>query len=208
MGFFLVPEGDEVEHRNSKFFDRAKASVAQALPLKDAEKQLDLIDPGSVLGGVMEAMSVAAVEFRPAAIGPVVMNIEIVPDDVNWAFGIAHGYFFHKTDELSGGSPVGALVEDLTRMNIEGAEKRLSAVPFVLELSTTGPTRSGRSIGKPALQSLHARLFIDAEHDLTGRWIQIQLSNLCDFLTKLRIGTVHLTQLPQFEKCDPLFSMI
>ena len=64
---------------------------------------------------------------------------------------------------------------------------------LVLELATSSTTRSGRPVGKAALQGLHACFFVDTEHDFAGWWIQIQFGNLRDLLTKLRVGTVHPT---------------
>ncbi len=64
---------------------------------------------------------------------------------------------------------------------------------LVLELATSSTTRSGRLVGKTALQSLHACFFVDTEHDFARWWIQIQLGNLRDLLAKLRVGSVHPT---------------
>ncbi len=68
-----------------------EAAVAQNTALKNAEPDLDLIDPGGMQRRVDEAkaMSVLLVEPRPAGVASVVVQVEVVPDDVDTAAFVA-----------------------------------------------------------------------------------------------------------------------
>jgi hypothetical protein len=82
-----VPVPDEAEDVVSERRHALEAAVAQDTALKDAEPGLDLIDPRGVQRGVdeAEATPVLLVEPRPASIAAVVVQVEVVPDDVDTA---------------------------------------------------------------------------------------------------------------------------
>ena len=89
----LIPVGDEPHHLGRKVLDRVEAGVAEHPSLDSGEEQLDLIDPRGVQRRVVEVepAAVLLVELRPALRRPLVVNVEVVPDDVDIALGIVFG---------------------------------------------------------------------------------------------------------------------
>src|ERR1700674_1044990 len=80
-----VPEADEAKDRAAQLANAIEAAVLEHAALEDREPDLDLVDPGRVNRRVheMKAAAVPAVEARPAAVAAVVVDVEIVPDDVD-----------------------------------------------------------------------------------------------------------------------------
>jgi hypothetical protein len=87
MGPVAVPRCDERHHRRPELHGGAEAARAHALPLQDAEEQLELVHPRGVLRRVVEheAMVVAGIEGGPALLGPVKVDVEAIPDDMHQA---------------------------------------------------------------------------------------------------------------------------
>src|SRR5579864_1855477 len=78
-----IPMSDEAQDVLRERGHALEAAVAQKTSLKDAEPDLDLIDPGGMQRRVDEAkaISVLPVESRPAGVASVVVQVEVVPDD-------------------------------------------------------------------------------------------------------------------------------
>lgn len=72
VGSFAVPVVYEAEERRAQLGQGMEVSVPQALPVHDAEEHLDLVDPGRVLGRVVEdeASAVAGVNRDQRRVGP------------------------------------------------------------------------------------------------------------------------------------------
>ncbi len=64
--------------------------MTQTFSLEDAEEELDLVDPGGVLGGVVEdeTVSMASIEVGPAHVRTVVMDVQVIPDPVDGSPGV------------------------------------------------------------------------------------------------------------------------
>lgn len=101
-----------------------EAAVAQNAALKDTEPDLDLIDPGGMQRRVDEAKarSVRLIEPRPAGVAPVVVQIEIVPDDVDTAVFVVLGERAHEGQQCTRVAVRNDATEDLTGADIEGRE--------------------------------------------------------------------------------------
>jgi hypothetical protein len=86
-----IPMADEAEDVPSERGHALEAAVAQDAALKDAEPDLDLVDPRGMQRRVdeAEAISVLLVEPRPASVTSVVVQVEVVPDDVDTATLVA-----------------------------------------------------------------------------------------------------------------------
>src|SRR5919198_3397948 len=108
MRALTVPVIEKGENSSSKFFLGGETGMTQAQPLDDAEEEFDLVNPGAVLGSVMEyeSLIVPLIELGPTAIRPVVMNVEVVPDDVDGACRIAPGDLFHEGHQVFPGACV------------------------------------------------------------------------------------------------------
>ena len=91
MGLVSVPVLNEVKQGNFELRDRVEHTVAEHALLHNAEKNLDLVNPGSMERRVDKAESVAVttIESSPASGFAVVMNIEVIPDDVDFLFPVA-----------------------------------------------------------------------------------------------------------------------
>ena len=77
-------------------------------PGEKAEQQLDLVHLGGMQGRevVMELSAVACIEILPH---PGAARVEVVPDDVDWLFGLSRRDLLHESQQirLGAGIPVG-----------------------------------------------------------------------------------------------------
>ena len=92
---------------------------AKTFSLEDAEEKLDLVDPGGVLGGVVEdeAIAVPSIEADPALLSPVVVNVQVIPDDMDGLVGILTGNPGHEAPEVSSGPGWTALLDDTSSVH-------------------------------------------------------------------------------------------
>ena len=121
MSLVLIPIVDVGQDRVTQLLCGVEASVGQALALQDAEEQLYLIDPGGVFGRVVkdEAIAMALVEPAPSSIGPVVMDIEVVPNDVYGPGRVPGGEFVHEPHQIVPGAPIPTASEHIAAVNLE-----------------------------------------------------------------------------------------
>src|SRR5580700_181980 len=131
-----VPVSDETEDIASERGDALEAAVAQDTALKDAEPDLDLIDPRGMQRRVdeAEAMSVLLVEPRPACVASVVVQVEVVPDDVDTSAFVALREPVHEGQKCTRVAVPNDATEDFTRADVEGREQRARPATTVLEL--------------------------------------------------------------------------
>src|SRR5579872_4083151 len=85
VGLDTVPMSDEAEDIVTEGRHALEAAVTQDAPLQDAEPNLDLVDPGGMQRSVdkVQPVAVLLVEPRPAGVAAVVVQVEVVPDDVD-----------------------------------------------------------------------------------------------------------------------------
>ena len=121
MSLVSIPVVDVGQDDLTKLLCGAEASVGQALALQDAEEQLYLIDPGGVFGRVVkdEAIAMALVELAPSPIDPVVMDIEIVPNDVHGPSRVPGGELVHEVHQILPGAPIPTASEHIAGVNLE-----------------------------------------------------------------------------------------
>src|SRR5579864_17764 len=165
-----IPVSDEAEDVLRERGHALEAAVAQNTALKDAEPDFDLIDPGGMQRRVDEAkaMPVLPVEPRPAGVASVVVQVEVVPDDVDTAAFIALRERMHEGQQCTRVAVPNDAPEDLTRADVEGREQRAGPAPTVLELVADDATTTHVD-RVTARQRLH-RLLVDAHDDsVVGR---------------------------------------
>ena len=138
-----------------------KLGSLERLAAQNAKPAFNLIKPGSV-GGRKVQMHVG-MALEPAIVLWLV-GIEIVQNDVNFLFlAVGVYYAIHEIHELPAAPPFVVAGLNQASGGFERREKRRRAVPFVF----VSKARDGSSVGQTdvalsPLQSLNARLFIDA----------------------------------------------
>lgn len=156
---------DEAEDVPRERGHALEAPVAQNTALKDAEPDLDLVDPGGMQRGVNEAkaMSVLPVESRPASLASVVVQVEVVPDDVDTAALVAMREGVHEGQQCARVAVANDAPEDLTGADVEGREQRACPATTVLEL-VADDAMTTHVDGVTPSQRLHG-LLVDAQDD-------------------------------------------
>jgi len=186
--FGTVPVSDKTEDIASERGHALEASVAEDATLEDAEPDLDLIDPRGVQRRVdeAEAMPVLPVEPRPARITTVVVQVEVVPDDVDASALVALGERVHEGQECARVAVPHDATEDLPRANVEGREERARPTTPILELVADDAMMTDVD-GVTARQRLH-RLLVDAYDDgVLGR-VLVKTADPRNLRSKLRVG--------------------
>src|SRR6266542_2977115 len=104
--------------------------------LEDREPNLDLIHPGCVLGRVNElkAFAMASIEPTPPMIGSVIVDVEVVPHDVDLLARIAACDLLHEADQCFGAAMWNYARQDSAGLDLERRQQCLGAVPDVLVL--------------------------------------------------------------------------
>ncbi len=89
MGFPPVVVVDERQDCLVELLQAVEDPTLDDALLESAEPDFDLVEPGSVDGGVdeVEAASVSLVELGPPGIFAVVVDVQVVPDDVDLLVG-------------------------------------------------------------------------------------------------------------------------
>src|SRR5579883_1531373 len=131
-----VPVADEAEDVMSERRQALEAAVAQDTALKDAEPDLDLVDPGGMQRGVdeAEATSVVLVEPRPPSVTAVVVQVEVVPDDVDTSAVVALRERVHERQQGTRIAVPNDATEHLPRADVERRQQRARPATTVLEL--------------------------------------------------------------------------
>jgi len=118
-GLVTVPMADEAEHVVRERLYALEAAVAQDAALKDAEPNLDLVNPRSVQRRVDEAKpaTVLFVEASPAIVAPFAMQIEV--DDVDAATLVPLRDRVHERQQRVGVAATNDAAEDLARAHVK-----------------------------------------------------------------------------------------
>jgi len=106
---------------------------------------------------------VALVEPGPPPVLAIVVNVEIVPDDVNLSLGTGTREVLHEGNEVHGAPLWLAFAEHLARADIGGCEQRPRAVTCVLEFEVAGAAGSRKLGRKSPSERLHAGLLVEAQ---------------------------------------------
>lgn len=177
MPLVLIPVVDEAAHPAGLDLGRREIAVLEDAALKDREPDLDLVHPGRMLRRVheVEAATVAPVEARPALVGAIIMDIEVVPDHVDGLARVATGQFVHEGHQCVGASVRNDAPENAPTAHVEGGQQRLHPVTHVLVLEAHRRIAGIHPRGVLALKHLQ-RLLVDADDDRTRGRRQVQLT--------------------------------
>ena len=189
----VVPMAYEIDHGLSQLFLAREAPPIEGSPLKYTEIAFDLIDPRSVLGSVgeREAIALALIEISPTFAWPIEVDIEAVPNDMDFLAWMGGSNLIHETDQVFGFACVTAVGHDLPSVHIECGDQGLGAVALVFKLLTSYSPPRWRARWVFSLKRLHAWLFINAQHHLIwAGLLQLQPADCCDLLTKVGINAV------------------
>ena len=93
---------NETKQSDFQLLGGVEYAVAKYAFLYDAEENLDLVDPGRMQGCVNKAESIAvsSIESLPASVFSVEMDIEVVPDDVDFLSRIVPRYRLHEFKDV------------------------------------------------------------------------------------------------------------
>ena len=118
MGFHGIPVVDEAEHAIGEVISRGEDPIPEHAPMEDPKPDLDLVDPRGMNRSMdeVEAASVPFVELFP----PLTMvDVEVVPDNVDLPMGIAACDGVHERQQIVGGAPRYYLSDDSARRGLE-----------------------------------------------------------------------------------------
>ena len=96
-------------------------------------------------------------------LAPVVVDVQVVPDDMDDLVGILTGNPGHEAPQVGPGPGWTALLDDPSPVHLERAEEGLGPVTDIFEFPPRSMSRAGRTIGEAPFQGLHPRLLIDRE---------------------------------------------
>ena len=98
----LVPVANESTYCDFQVLHAVEHTVAENSFVNNAEEDFNLVDPGGVKRRVMKAetMSVPSIESFPPIVFTVFMNVEVVPDDVDFLLGIPTRHHLHELNDI------------------------------------------------------------------------------------------------------------
>ena len=183
-----IPVSDEPEYVSGERWHALEAAVAKDTALKDAEPDLDLVDPGRMQRGVdeAEAMPVFSIEPRPARVAPLVVQVEVVPDDVDAAPLVTLCERVHEGQQRTRIAVPNDATEHRSRADVERSEQRACTATAVLELVPDDATMTHVG-GVTARQRLHG-LLVDAHDDSILGWLPVEAADPRNLRAKVGIG--------------------
>jgi hypothetical protein len=183
---------DVPQHLRPQLLHRGKAPVAKHTLLDAREEQLDLVEPGGVQGRVVEVetRAVARVEAGPAFVRTIVVNVEIVPDDVDLALRVLLRDPLHEPKKVLGFTLPGDLRDHVARLGVERGEQGAGAVALVFVLVAARPPAPRPLRRVLPAQRLHPRLLVHGQHHRPGGRVEVQPADVGRLRPKRRVLTV------------------
>src|SRR5690606_21189141 len=185
-----IPVLHEAHHASLDGLDVREAVVPQDPALQDGEPELHLVHPRGVLWCVdeREAAAMARVELGPTLLLPVVVDVEVVPDDDDLARD-ARADGLQDLHQIPPRSLRPALSIDLAGAHVERCEERARAVAAVVELLPARAAGLRRLEPRPTLMCEEA-LLVDAEDGRVVGRRHVQLAHPFDLVVELRVLAV------------------
>lgn len=173
-----------------KVFNTTEVATFEKATGQDTEPQLNLVEPGAVLGGKVKDMAMARIAQKSSSLDPATevfgdkgdlaplghqtaqvkapVGVEIVHHPVVtghlWQLRDHMAQMGHK---ISAGAGLAQSPQDLTRGHHKRGHQGTGAMTDVLMLAFFRLARGNRLGGVFALENLHAGLFIAADHQAT-----------------------------------------
>jgi hypothetical protein len=190
MGLISIPVADETNDRGFERLRVVEAAVAQDPALQDGEPDFDLVEPRGMQRRVneAEAAAVPSVELAPPAVPPVVVDVEVVPDDDHAPLGGAACKNFHEPQERGCIAMKDHLAEHLARAHVERAEQGARAMTNVLEFIAQAAVRRDVRRVHPR-EHLHG-LLIDAKHVDVFRRVEVEPADAPDLGPEVGVWAV------------------
>jgi len=186
MGVVIVQVSGQAR---DEFFGRCEITALQPATSQGAEPQLDLVEPGAVLGREMKDVLVFEVRQESTSLSARAQVAFVERQSVQSCHEFAHvqtpvgvqvvedpmkpllvGELRRDMGQMSGEINAGAchaqIPHDLSRGHHEGGDQGAGAVADVFVLAFLGFARLGQNRGILALEDLHAGLFVAADDQL------------------------------------------
>lgn len=165
-------------------------SAGNHVALDFGEPVFDLVEPGTISGGVMQRHVWMVGKEAIHELGFV--GGEVVYDEVDFLVGGLCGYdLLGKADKLLAGVAAGSACDDLAAFGLEGGIEREGAVTEILEPMTLGPSRRKREHRIESVEGLDGALFVHAEDGGMGGRGQIESNDVGGFRFKSWIVGSH-----------------
>jgi hypothetical protein len=152
----------------------------------------------------VETPAMSAVEFPPAPWFSVVMDVEVVPNDVNLLSWVTPRHCLHELLDVGSLAAFSNFGEDLAILGIQSGEKSSRPMSNVFVIEASGAPWRGKTEGLFSSQGLHSTLLIDAENHGIARWIQVQTTDFRHLSLEQRVGAMK----PHAYAVWPNFSII
>src|SRR5690242_9775969 len=124
--------------------------------------------------------------LEPALV--LLVRVEVVEDNVKLAIGKGGNDAVHEAEELDAAAALGMRRDHLAGGNLESGEQGCRAVALVVvALAGQGPSVRQLQITLRPLQRLDRRLFVDAENNRLGRWVDIETDHIGGLRRERRI---------------------
>ena len=188
-GFSLfVVATDVADEFASEIFDRDEDAASDDITLDFGKPDLNLVKPGGVGRGVMDANVRISLEEFPDLGGT--MGREIIGDDMNFLCRCLTGNnLLEKSHELRAGMAGGSFAEDFATLGVERGKERKRPVPIIFKtVPLRAPWAQGQHRIQP-IQCLNGAFLVDAEQRCIDWRLEIQTDDIGRFFLELRIVT-------------------
>jgi hypothetical protein len=206
VGLVLVPVVNEAKQSSFELFGGVEHTVAEEALLHNAEEDLDLVDPGGMKRRVDKAESVAVttIESSPASGFAVVMNIEVIPDDVDFLSGVPPRHRGHELEDVVRLAARPHLSISRSGVRVKGRQQSSGPMANIFAVEPT--CLSWRSVPQRVFstQRLYARFLINAQNHSVSRRMQVELTDSPDLLFEFRVRAVK----PHADAMGPDFRVV
>ena len=194
-GRALGVETDVAHDLAGEIRDGGKDATGEKIALDFCEPEFDLVEPGGIGGGVMEAH--ARVGGQKVLHPWGLVGGKVIENDMDRLFGrTGGGQLFQKAHELGAGMARGGFAQNMPRPGVESSVERERAVTKILEAVAFGTTGRERQNGIKPVQGLNGCLFVDTEHRrMLGR-VQVKTDYIGGFGLEVGVVAGHIAFQP------------
>ena len=170
---------------------RVKNTARDHLPLNFGEPVFDLVEPGGIGRGEVNAD--VGIRYQKSIHQLRLVRRKVVGNDMDFfASRLGGDHVGQKTHELGAGMVAGGLAKDFAALDFEGGVKRKRAVAKVFKTMRLCPAGGKWQDGIEPIQRLNSALFIHTENGGVRRRVQIESDNVRRFGFKVRVVADHV----------------
>jgi hypothetical protein len=118
------------------------------------------------------------------------VGVQVVPNDVDRALGVALGDLPHEGQEVRLRAMLAAGGDRSAGMHVQGGKQGLGAMPNVFKLSAAEGSRPWRTVRTLAFEDLNAWFLINRKDNRIFGRLPVEVADLIDLGTEFRIWTV------------------